>query len=99
MLPKMSLPNTELNSENIRKIEDEILLICRHCKTLDELKSAGVSVWEWASAVLNTSPDEFRGEVELHSMDERFPDKFSEEKDHLLKIPIILLERLHNPNI
>lgn len=97
MLPKMSLPDTKLTTENIRKIEDEILLLCRHCKTLDELTSASETVWNWSAKVLNTSVDEFRGEVELHETDERFPDKFLEEKDHLLKIPLVLLEHLHHP--
>jgi len=90
------LPNPILSTENIRRIEDEVLLLCRHCKTYDELVSAGSSVWDWTASSLKTTVDELRGEIETHSMDEKFPNKFQEEKDHLLKIPIILLEHYHH---
>ena len=94
----MSLPNTVLNTDNIRKIEDEVLLLCRHCQTLEELTDAGQDVWHWAAQTLHLSIEDLRGEVEVHALDEKFPTPFLEEKDHLLKIPIVLLEHLHHPN-
>ncbi len=99
MPKKMSLPNLDLTTENIRKIEDEILLLARHCQTYDEIMSAGTTVWDWSAKVLKMEIDDLRGEVETHALDEKYPDKFQEEKDHLLKIPLVLLDHLHHPNI
>jgi len=89
------LPLPTLSPDNIRKIEEEVLLLCRHCKTSEEIVTAGKGIWEWSAQALAESLDELRSEVESHYMDEKFPDLFQEEKDHLLKIPVVLLEHLH----
>lgn len=95
----MSLPSPSLNPENIHKLEDEILLVCRHCKTHQELVASAAHLWDWSAQTLKTSVEDLRSEIETHAQDEKFADAFSEEKDHLLKLPLILLEHYHHQNL
>lgn len=89
-------PPTELNLAAIRFLEEEIMDICNHCTTLEELQSAGQPVWDWACHYLHQTPHALRHDIETHEADEQFPTPFLEEKDHLLKIPLILLEKFHS---
>jgi len=93
------LPPPTLTTDTIRQIEDEILLVCRHCRTPEELEEAGIPIWDWACTVLQKPLDSLRVDIESHETDEQFPNKYLEEKDHLLKIPLLLLDKLHHPAV
>jgi hypothetical protein len=80
----------------ISELENAIIEICTTCKTLEEIKTQSASIWSWASKVLAKSNDELRFEIESHEQDESFPDPYLEEKDHLLKLPLLILEKINN---
>ncbi|OGC93128.1 hypothetical protein A3D85_00400 [Candidatus Amesbacteria bacterium RIFCSPHIGHO2_02_FULL_47_9] len=85
----------DLTLAAIRQVEEEIMTICNSCKTVEQLHSADLPVWTWACQVLKKPFDDLRREIESHETDEKFPDLYSEEKDHLLKLPIVLLEHVN----
>jgi hypothetical protein len=88
-------PHPHLTLDHVKQLEAQVIAICNHCTTLEELTSAGNPLWDWACQVLNTTPDKLRGEIESHETDEQFASKYLEEKDHLLKLPLVLLEHLN----
>jgi len=90
-----SFPNY-LDASSVSELENSIIDICNTCKTYDEIKAASAPIWDWTSRVLQKPPDELRHEIETHETDEVFPDDYREEKDHLLKIPLLLLEKLNH---
>jgi hypothetical protein len=79
----------------IKHLESQVMLIYRHAKSLSELEQESASLWSWASKSLNRPVEEIRGEISAHHTDEQFSDQFKEEKDHLLKLPLYLLEHLN----
>jgi len=84
-----------LTIDHVKQLEAQVIHVCNHCKTLDELAHTSQPLWDWASQVLNISVDKLRGEIEAHETDEQFTDSYLEEKDHLLKLPLVLLEHLN----
>lgn len=80
----------------IKHLESQVMLIYRHAKTLSELESESSSLWQWASKNLNKPVEEIRSEIAAHHSDEQYSDQFKEEKDHLLKLPLYLLEHLNH---
>jgi hypothetical protein len=87
-----------LESSVISELENHIIDICNSCTSLEDLLSATSPVWEWAGRILNKPLDELRSEIESHETDEQFPDQYLEEKDHLLKLPLLLLQEVNSKN-
>lgn len=85
-----------LDRSVISELENAIIDICTNCKTVEEIKTQSSSIWSWAGKVLSKPIDELRFEIESHEQDESFPDPYLEEKDHLLKLPLLILEKLNN---
>lgn len=84
-----------LNIDHVKELEAKVIAICTHCRTLDDLTAASTPLWDWVSEALDISPDKLRGEIEAHETDEQFATQYLEEKDHLLKLPLVLLEHLN----
>ncbi|OGD09619.1 hypothetical protein A2397_00955 [Candidatus Amesbacteria bacterium RIFOXYB1_FULL_44_23] len=80
----------------ISELENHIIEICNTCKTYPDISAAAAPVWDWASKIIPEPIAELRHEIESHEADEHFPDQYSEEKDHLLKIPLLLLEHINS---
>jgi len=91
------MTHTHLTIDHIKQLEQQVIAICTHCKTLEDLTVTSAPLWDWTSRVLNTSIDKLRLEIESHETDEQFSDAYSEEKDHLLKLPLVLLKHLNQP--
>lgn len=91
----MFQPLDELNLPAVKQVEEEIMHICNTCTDPDSLLLSAQPIWEWASQVLGKPLSEIRHLVENHEIGETFPSKFLSEKDHLLKLPIVLLEHIH----
>ena len=94
--PKMFQLPDELNLSAVKLVEEEIMLICNTCTTPDALLVSSQPVWDWACRVLGKPLSEIRHLIENHEIGEIFPSKFLSEKDHLLKLPIVLLEHIHH---
>lgn len=92
----MFQPPDELDLAAVRLVEGEIMHICNTCTDSDSLLLSAQPIWEWASQVLNKPLSEIRHLIENHELGEVFPSKFLSEKDHLLKLPIVLLEHIHH---
>ena len=86
---------SHLDHSVISDLENFIIEICNTCPNLESMTSASRPVWDWASLTLGRSESELRREIESHEADEHFPNPYLEEKDHLLKLPLILLERIN----
>ena len=89
------MTNLQLTLPAVKHLEEQVMLIYRHAKTLEELESESASLWQWAAKVLDQPLNHVRQEIAAHHTDEVFPDQFHEEKDHLLKLPLYLLEHLN----
>ncbi len=85
-----------LDRSVVSELEDQIIDICNSCPALDDLISSSAPVWEWACRILKMSASELRHRIETHETDEQFPSAYLEEKDHLLKLPLILLEKINS---
>ena len=85
-----------LDHSVISELENQIIEICNTAKNLDHIKVASAPVWNWACDILHCSVSELRREIESHEADEHFPNAYLEEKDHLLKLPLILLEKTNS---
>lgn len=96
---KMFHPPDELNQSAVKLVEDEIMLICNTCTDLNALLVSSQPIWDWACQILGKAPSELRLEIENHEIGETFPSKFLSEKDHLLKLPIVLLEHIHRHEV
>jgi hypothetical protein len=81
-----------LDHSVISELENHIIDICNSCSTSDEIIAAATPVWEWAGKILNKNLEDLRFEIETHETDEQFPTQYLEEKDHLLKLPLLLLK-------
>jgi hypothetical protein len=88
MTPSLTLPA-------VKHLEEQVMLIYRHAKNLDELTTESASLWDWAAKSLDLPLEKIRSDVANHYTDEQFSDHFHEEKDHLLKLPLYLLEHLN----
>ncbi|MBI2008687.1 hypothetical protein HYS82_03475 [Candidatus Amesbacteria bacterium] len=91
----MFTPPDNLDQQAVKQVEDEVMHICNTCTDPDSLLVSAQPIWDWACQTLGKSPGELRHEIENHEIGETFPTKFLSEKDHLLKLPIVLLEHLH----
>lgn len=80
----------------IHDLEEKVIVVCNSSATLEELQASGKPLWDWACEVLEKPLDELRHEIETHETDENFPTEYLEEKDHLLKLPLVLLEELNS---
>jgi hypothetical protein len=89
--------SAHLDPSVISELENQIIAICNSCPTLDQLVSSAQPIYDWACETLHKSLPELRHEIATHETDEQFPNQYLEEKDHLLKLPLILLEHL-NPH-
>jgi hypothetical protein len=85
-----------LDHSVISDLENLIIEICNTCPGLDQLVNTASPVYEWAGKILHKTLPELRHEIESHEADEHFPNQYMEEKDHLLKLPLILLEHINN---
>ncbi len=79
----------------VKHLEEQVMLIYRHARNQTELESESASLWDWAARALDKPLDQVRREIAGHATDEEFPDAFHEERDHLLKLPLYLLEHLN----
>ena len=79
----------------ISELENHIIEICNTCKTYETISAAAAPVWNWASMIIPEPIAQLRHEIETHEASEYFPEQYSIEKDHLLKIPLLLLELLN----
>lgn len=86
---------SHLTLDHIKEVETQVLSICNEEKTLPDIIEASNHLWNWVSQITELSIDKLRAEIETHETDEHFPNPFAEERDHLLKLPIVLLEILH----
>ena len=84
-----------LNLDQIKEIENSVMHLCSTYKTLSELQIHAEPLWLWTAHTLNISPDKLLTEIASHSTDEQFSDPYLEYKDHLLKLPVLLLEKYH----
>ena len=91
----MFQPPDELSPAAVKQIEEEIMLICNTCTDSNSLLLSAQPIWEWSSQVLGKPLSEIRHLIENHEIGETFPSSFLSEKDHLLKLPIVLLEHIH----
>ena len=89
------MTHPHLSLDHIKELEAEVISICNHCKSFPELETAAKPYWDWACHALSITPAKLRHEIETHTTDEHFKDEYSEEKDHLLKLPLVVLEHLH----
>jgi len=80
----------------ISELEDQIIEICNSCPALDSLVSSAQPLYDWACKILNKDMAHLRHEIETHETDEQFANQYLEEKDHLLKLPLILLSHINN---
>ena len=80
----------------VSELENAIIEICETCSDLTSFELAATPIWNWASQILAKSPEELRHEIETHETDEQFSDKYHEEKDHLLKLPLLILEKINS---
>jgi hypothetical protein len=80
----------------LSELENHIIEICNTCKNVDQIIDASAPIWTWASEIIPEPIAELRHEIETHEASEHFPDRYSIEKDHLLKIPLLLLEHLNS---
>ncbi len=85
-----------INPSVVSSLENAVIEICNSCHNFDQFKTDADPLWQWAGQVLHKSTEELRREVETHSTDEHFSDPYQEEKDHLLKLPLILLEEINH---
>ena len=81
-----------LDHSVIGDLENHIIDICNSCTTYEDIITAGTPVWDWACVILKKEPQELRFEIETHETSEQFPTPYLEEKDHLLKLPLLLLK-------
>ena len=91
----MFTPPENFDLVAIRHIEDEIMHICNTGRDHHTLLISSHPIWEWACQVLNKPLFELRQEIEAHETGEEFATKLLSEKDHLLKLPLVLLEHLN----
>jgi hypothetical protein len=86
---------THLDHQVVSDLESFIIEICNTCPNLEAITSASNPIWNWAGQLLHKTEGELRVEIESHEADEHFPNPYLEEKDHLLKLPLILLEHIN----
>ena len=91
----MFSPPDQLDLPAVRQVEEEIMHICNTCTDSTQLLLSAQPVWDWACQALGKPQSEIRHLIENHEIGESFPSKFLSEKDHLLKLPIVLLEHIH----
>jgi hypothetical protein len=84
-----------LDHSVISELENYIINICNSCPTLENITAGSAPVWDWASRILQKNPAELHHEIETHEAGEHFNNPYLEEKDDLLKLPLILLEKLN----
>ena len=89
-----NLPD-ELTVASIHHVEDLVIAICNASTTPHQLLLSAHPIWEWACHKLDKSLPELRRDIEAHEARETFATPFLAEKDHLLKLPLILLEHLN----
>jgi hypothetical protein len=87
-----------LTLDHIKEVESQVLSICKQHQTLDDIKQASSHLWEWVSTLTGLTVEEIRSQIETHETDEQFPTAVAEERDHLLKLPLVLLEIIHKKN-
>lgn len=80
----------------VSDLENHIIDICRTAGDYESIRTASAPVWDWAVKILHKNEAELRHLIESHEADEHFPNQFLEEKDHLLKLPLVLLEKINN---
>jgi hypothetical protein len=90
-----SFPNY-LDHSVISELENHIIDICNSCTNYEDIITASVPIWDWACVILKKEPQELRFEIETHETDEQFHNPYLEEKDHLLKLPLLLLKTVNN---
>lgn len=90
-----SYPNY-LEPSIISELENSVIEICNTCKNYLDISRESAPLWQWAGTLLKKTPEELRHEIETHEADEHFLDAYNEERDHLLKLPILLLEHINN---
>lgn len=78
----------------VSELENTIIEICNTCPNLESITSTSQPIWNWATQILQKTEAELRREIESHETDEHFPNQYLEEKDHLLKLPLLLLEKI-----
>ncbi|TSC84201.1 MAG: hypothetical protein G01um101416_1117 [Microgenomates group bacterium Gr01-1014_16] len=91
----MFIPPEDLDQQAVKHVEEEIMLICNTCTDPYSLLLSAQPIWDWSCQVLGKPLSEIRHLIENHEIGETFPTKFLSEKDHLLKLPIVLLEHIH----
>jgi hypothetical protein len=91
-MPVFSFP-AYLDHQVISELENHIIDICNSCQTFEQINTASAPIWDWACSVLQTNIRELKSET--HESHEHFSDAYLEEKDHLLKLPLILLEKVN----
>ena len=91
----MFIPPEDFNLLAIRHVEEEIMRICNTSNDHHQLLLSAHPIWEWACQVLHKPLLELRQEIEAHETGEEFATKLLSEKDHLLKLPLVLLEHLN----
>jgi hypothetical protein len=84
-----------LDNSVVSELENHIIDICNSCTTIEDIITAGTPVWDWACMVLKKDSRELRLEIENHETDEQFSTQYLEEKDHLLKLPLLLLKAVN----
>lgn len=94
-MPIFSFP-PHLDHYAISELENHIIDICNSCHTYEEIVSASQPLWDWACIILHQDPKELRHNLETHDANEHFSDPYLEEKDHLLKLPLLLLEKINS---
>lgn len=85
-----------LDHSVVSDLENYIIEICNTCPNLESISVSSKSIWTWATEVLHKPEAELRHEIETHELDEHFPSPYLEEKDHLLKLPLLLLEKINS---
>jgi hypothetical protein len=94
-MPIFSFPDF-LDHQVVSELENHIIDICNSCSSYEQITSASIPLWQWASQILGRDPKELRTEIETHYSDEQLSSPYLEEKDHLLKLPLVLLEKINS---
>jgi hypothetical protein len=88
-----------LDHSVVSELENYIINICNSCPTLENITASSAPVWDWASQILQQNPAELHHEIEIHESGEHFADPYLAEKDDLLKLPLLLLEKINYSKI
>jgi len=87
---------THLDYSVVSELENHVIEILNTCPNIDSLVSTAQPLYAWAGNILQKHPDELRHDLFTHETHEHYPNLYLQEKDHLLKLPLILLEKINN---